>query len=142
MRTRIPTLENTQVRHPRLVMFLGCGYMVNKEGERSVFLVLEYCDKGTLEKFVDASKADDPPSFKTRVSLLSDIAEGMEYLHCVHNSVRGVRARVVRARVVLARVVRARSARISSYHPLENHSNTTILSPSRESLKHYHFITL
>ena len=121
MRTRIPTLENTQVRHPRLVMFLGCGYMVNKEGERSVFLVLEYCDKGTLEKFVDASKADDPPSFETRVSLLLDIAEGMEYLHCVHNSVR---------------VVRARSARISSYHPLENHSNTTILSPSRESLKH------
>ena len=104
--------------------------MVNKEGERSVFLVLEYCDKGTLERFVDASKADDPPSFETRVSLLLDIAEGMEYLHCVHNSVRGVRARVVRAR----------SARISFYHPLENHSNTTISSPSRKSLKHKHVI--
>ena len=36
---------------------------------------------------MDMSRRNDPPSFEQRVSLLLDIAEGMEYLHCVHGSI-------------------------------------------------------
>ena len=66
-------------RHPRLVLFLGCGY---RPSDNAVFLVLEFCEKGTLEEFLysntsKASSSGERSSWSTRLRLLCDCAEGM-----------------------------------------------------------------
>eukprot|EP00940_MAST-03C_sp_MAST-3C-sp2_P000183 g183.t1 len=68
-------------RHPRLVMFLGCG--MRKNGD--VFVVLEYCSRGTLADFLFEGPA--PPAWPLRVSLFADVAEAMTFLHFTHQSI-------------------------------------------------------
>jgi len=58
-----------RVRHPRLVMFLGCGRMQTGE----VFLVLEFCDSKDLTSLLKPGRG--APDWKLRLSLLCDIAE-------------------------------------------------------------------
>eukprot|EP00940_MAST-03C_sp_MAST-3C-sp2_P003367 g3367.t1 len=79
-----------RARHPRLVMFLGCGRCSRTErDDASIFVVLEYCDRGDLTHFLyeghDASTR--VPTWSERVGLLCDVAEGMEYLHLIHGSI-------------------------------------------------------
>lgn len=108
-----------RARHPRLVLFMGCGTLPDKEG---IFLVLEYCDGGNLSDLlyregagVSKLPADTPqkilrrkdrsssvvkrmkrksriPSWRTRLRLLEDIAEGIAYLHlchfCIHRDLK------------------------------------------------------
>ena len=68
-------------RHPRLVMFLGCG----KRESGDVFVVLEYCSKGTLADLLFKSKR--APAWSLRVSLFVDIAEAMTFLHFTRQSI-------------------------------------------------------
>lgn len=89
-----------RARHPRLVMFLGCGYTRNGGGDAddaSIFVVLEYCDRGDLTHFLYKNSADAggdnddddvnngkkkrPPTWIDRIALLVDVAEGMRYGH-------------------------------------------------------------
>ena len=71
-----------RARHPRLVMFLGCGYLDKKK--ESIFLVLEYCDSGDFSSYI---RCNIERSWSERLSLLQDIAEGLEYLHLVLHSI-------------------------------------------------------
>jgi len=76
-----------RARHPRLVMFLGCGY---KHDQDAIFLVLEYCDMGTLQSLLYSPPGEpDPeePSWSTRLQILDDVSEGMSYLHNIHGSI-------------------------------------------------------
>jgi serine/threonine protein kinase len=66
-------------------MFLGCGQFEDD----GLFIVLEYCDSGTLCKYLnrgDSDKIFRPPWFK-RIALLLDVSEGMSYLHLMHNCI-------------------------------------------------------
>ena len=71
-----------RARHPRLVLFLGCG---QRAENNTIFLVLEFCDKGTLEDYLHPSKAlseeNSSPSWENKLQLLADTAEGMAHLH-------------------------------------------------------------
>ena len=52
-----------------------------------IFIVLEYCDSGTLASYLNRNEtAYRPPWFK-RIGLLLDVSEGMAYLHFVHNCI-------------------------------------------------------
>eukprot|EP00939_MAST-03C_sp_MAST-3C-sp1_P003762 g3762.t1 len=87
-----------RARHPRLVMFLGCGYLRDddkgmEDGVKSgVFVVLEFCDRGDLSDYLYKVKRRKPPSWEDRLSLLGDIADGMLHLHdhldCVHRDLK------------------------------------------------------
>eukprot|EP00940_MAST-03C_sp_MAST-3C-sp2_P000262 g262.t1 len=83
-----------RARHPRLVMFLGCGYLGTDKHD-GIFVVLEFCEYGSLTSYVigdpkaHAEKKGLPEerSWSVRMSLLDDVAEGMAYLHLHHKSV-------------------------------------------------------
>ena len=63
-----------RARHSRLVMFLGCG----REPKRNnIFVVMEYMNGGN---FLDALKSRRL-SWKRRLRILCDVAEGMMYVH-------------------------------------------------------------
>ena len=63
-----------RARHSRLVMFLGCG----REPKRNnIFVVMEYMNGGN---FLDALKSRRL-SWKRRLRILVDVAEGMMYVH-------------------------------------------------------------
>eukprot|EP00940_MAST-03C_sp_MAST-3C-sp2_P003556 g3556.t1 len=81
-----------RIRHPRLVMFIGCGRV---DETNKTFVCLEFMDKGDLKSYlwirdptatsVDISnhskEDDDPPEWRERVSLLADVADAMTFLH-------------------------------------------------------------
>merc|ERR1712232_441395 len=91
-----------RVRHPRLVMFLSCGYVTGDGSsgplagrEKSVFLVLEYCEAGTLAQLLYGTPPEQPAdqtestsylSWRVRFQLLMDTAEGMAHLHLLMNT--------------------------------------------------------
>jgi serine/threonine protein kinase len=73
------------LRHPRLVSLLGCcvdvievrgGELVTTEGYG---LVLEYMEKGNLRMMLD--REHDSMSWLQRVTIATDICEGMRFLH-------------------------------------------------------------
>ena len=70
-----------RVRHPRLVMFLGCG-RIQKTG--NIFVVLEMCERGDLTSFIHKGKEK---KWDRTLALLADVSEAMSYLHFFHNSV-------------------------------------------------------
>lgn len=74
-----------RARHPRLVLFLGCGYF--DDDNATIFIVLEHCSGGNLQEFLYAKPKSRPSSWKQRLTLLSDVADGMSYLHCIHGSI-------------------------------------------------------
>lgn len=80
-----------RARHPRLVMFLGCG---KDETDGNIFVVMEYMTHGSLDKLLWTKKrrrassawgGDDstPPTWASRLQILMDVAEGMAYIHFV-----------------------------------------------------------
>jgi len=77
----------TKARHPRLVMFLGCGY----QPDGNLFMVLEFCDRGGLDKFLwhdaESDSSESHPPWAQRLVILGDVVEGMTHLHCVLNSI-------------------------------------------------------
>lgn len=70
-----------RARHPRLVLFLGCGRMDSGD----LFLVLEYCSEGDLHKFLHRISKD--PEWSTRVDLLVDVVQGLMCLHLQHGAI-------------------------------------------------------
>eukprot|EP00939_MAST-03C_sp_MAST-3C-sp1_P005036 g5036.t1 len=81
-----------RARHPRLVMFLGAGRgHVEETDQEVIFIVMEYCDMGTLQSFLYRSPGEDEepdvPTWDLRLSLLNDVSEGMSFLHEIHKSV-------------------------------------------------------
>jgi len=73
-----------RARHPRLVMFFGCG---KKDG--STFIVLEYMDRGSLDKLIEETHKSVATlkstfSWPIRLQLLHDVATGMNFLHNLH----------------------------------------------------------
>eukprot|EP00939_MAST-03C_sp_MAST-3C-sp1_P000673 g673.t1 len=75
-----------RARHPRLVMFIGCGR--NKDTQ-DIFVVLEYMNHGDLSHLLYKKRAKSlpPPSWALRICLLGDVAEGMDFLHLTHRSI-------------------------------------------------------
>ena len=69
-----------RARHPRLVLFLGCGIRAT---DNSIFLVLEFCEEKTLEYLLYGNPKAEPPSWDVRLRLLKDAAEGMMHLHLI-----------------------------------------------------------
>lgn len=103
--------------HKHTRRFLGCG----RHDDGDIFLVLEYCEHGSLDRFlyntsrdeIDSSNNSDDNNneeeeeeedrskrairstnhekknipWNLRIRLLADVADGMAYLHGVHNSV-------------------------------------------------------
>ena len=69
-----------RARHPRLVLFLGCGV---RSSDNSIFLVLEFCEEKTLEILLYGDPTIMPPSWDVRLRLLKDAAEGMMHLHLI-----------------------------------------------------------
>ena len=69
-----------RARHPRLVLFLGCGI---RASDNSIFLVLEFCEEKTLEYLLYGNPKAEPPSWDVRLRLLKDAAEGMMHLHLI-----------------------------------------------------------
>ena len=75
--SEIKFLQRT--RHPRLVMFLGMGHT----DENKLFIVLEYMEGGSLDHLLWMEKFDlkREPSWKQRLQVLVDVADGMTYVH-------------------------------------------------------------
>jgi len=84
-----------KARHPRLVLFLGCGF---EKDNGNLFIVLEFCEKGALNDVLwqrkDSSSQSqlmnpdkDVVSWSTRLQIMCDVAEAMSYLHLIHNSI-------------------------------------------------------
>ena len=73
-----------RARHPRLVLFFGAG----RADDGRVFYVMELMREGTLtQAFMNARENETSLSWCERLGLLSDVAEGMQYLHRVMGSI-------------------------------------------------------
>eukprot|EP00939_MAST-03C_sp_MAST-3C-sp1_P005215 g5215.t1 len=74
-----------RARHPRLVMFFGCG-----KNDQHTFIVLEFMDRGSLEDLIQATHTASSSTLKSsfswpiRLQLLHDVAIGMRFLHNLH----------------------------------------------------------
>lgn len=64
-----------RTRHAKLVRFIGCGRM----DDGGIFLVLEFMNRGDLQSLLCGN--DGSLDWQDRLSLLSDAAEGMRFLH-------------------------------------------------------------
>ena len=77
-----------RARHPRLVMFLGCGRIPS---DQNIFVVMEFMSEGSMDTLLwKGKKKQDKETdltWRTRLQLLQDVAEGMAYLHFVFNAV-------------------------------------------------------
>ena len=67
-----------RARHPRLVMFVGAGYIDNDEN-KGIFVVMEYMNYGSLTSFLH----NNSRRLEEKIPLLKDVAEGMAFLHSV-----------------------------------------------------------
>merc|ERR1712054_329602 len=69
-----------RARHPRLVMFMGCG----RAPSGNIFIALEFMDCGDLlHKFIETRESGTPLSWRMRLELLQDVCGGMNYIHTV-----------------------------------------------------------
>ena len=64
----------SKLKHIYIVNFIGYVLEPNKFG-----ICLEYCENGTLKKFLEQNKGK--MSFDYKIKLLIEISKGMEYLH-------------------------------------------------------------
>lgn len=73
-----------RARHPRLVLFFGAG----RASDGRLFYVMELMKEGTLtEAFLKSKECESSLSWCERLSLLTDVASGMQYLHCIMGSI-------------------------------------------------------
>jgi serine/threonine protein kinase len=98
-----------RARHPRLVLFFGAGRADTGE----VFYVMELMREGTLtQAFLKARENDSSLSWCERLGLLTDVAEGMQYLHLcmgsIHRDLKG-------QNVLLCRGERRRRAKVADF---------------------------
>ena len=63
------------IRHRNIVLFFGAGRL---EQARCPFLVLEYMERGSLDKLLHGP---DELAWDVRVGIASDVARGMQFLH-------------------------------------------------------------
>ena len=66
----------SKLKHQSIIGFLGFIVEKNKFG-----IVLEYCDNGSLESYLDNELNKNILSFETKLKILIGISKGMEYLH-------------------------------------------------------------
>jgi len=69
-----------RVRHPRLVMFVGCG---RRPDDGNIFLVLEYCEYGSMTRLLLKHPSSDDLPWSLRLGLLRDVSDAMVHLHSV-----------------------------------------------------------
>jgi serine/threonine protein kinase len=62
----------SNLRHPNILKFYGACLLQPRIG-----YVMEYCEKGSLDQLL----ANEKLSMSTKLSILRDIARGMEFLH-------------------------------------------------------------
>lgn len=68
-----------RTRHPRLVMFLGCGTL----NDGTVFMVCEFMEGGAMDGYL----WDKPPvPWTHKLQVLLDVADGICYLHLLHKA--------------------------------------------------------
>lgn len=73
-----------RTRHERLCMFLGVGMMGLSGKDREFFLVTEWMNGGNLSEFYWNKPM---VAWTQRLQILSDVLEGLAYLHLLHKSV-------------------------------------------------------
>jgi tRNA A-37 threonylcarbamoyl transferase component Bud32 len=64
----------SKLKNTNIVNFIG--FIVEKS---NIGIVLEYCEFGTLQKFIEGNK--DKLKWRLKLKLLLDISKGMEYIH-------------------------------------------------------------
>jgi len=64
-----------RVRHPRIVNLVGIVM-----DQRPFRIVMEYCEGGTVFELVH-NREDVDPTWTQRVKMITDVSEGMQYLH-------------------------------------------------------------
>ncbi|EFC44612.1 predicted protein, partial [Naegleria gruberi] len=65
-----------KLRHPNIVLFFGVSLTPQKQ-----YLIVEYLEKGSLEKHISLMKRNHQFEFVDKLKLLIDITCGMAYLH-------------------------------------------------------------
>ncbi|EFC41826.1 predicted protein [Naegleria gruberi] len=69
----------SKLRHPNVLMFYGISVTPQKH-----YLIIEYLEKGSLENLIIESRKHSLLNLEMKLSILIDIACGMEYLHSSH----------------------------------------------------------
>merc|ERR1711871_747965 len=67
----------SRLRHRRVVLFHGAGQLTTGQ----LFLVTEFMHGGDLRSTLDRNKHENNLTWRNRVSIAKDIAEGMAFLH-------------------------------------------------------------
>ncbi|CUA70577.1 LIM domain kinase 1 [Rhizoctonia solani] len=77
-----------EARHPNVVLFLGLSRAPPPDNR--IFIVSEFIDNGNLRQLVHDTR--QPLEWPLRLSILTDIARAMAYLHarrCIHRDLKG-----------------------------------------------------
>ncbi|KDN46754.1 hypothetical protein RSAG8_04134, partial [Rhizoctonia solani AG-8 WAC10335] len=77
-----------EARHPNVVLFLGLSRAPPPDDR--IFIVSEFIDNGNLRQLVHDTR--QPLEWPLRLSVLTDIARAMAYLHarrCIHRDLKG-----------------------------------------------------
>lgn len=115
-----------RARHRQIVMFLGCGRM----DDGNLFLVLEFCDAGALSNWFYSDQPRHP--WRRRLGLLSDAAQGVAYLHTVHDALhRDLKGENILLLTVDGRI-RAKLADFGTTRIRQRARNYTCAVPSTE----------
>ncbi|CAE6474219.1 unnamed protein product [Rhizoctonia solani] len=77
-----------EARHPNVVLFLGLSRAPPPDNR--IFIVSEFIDNGNLRQLIHDTR--QPLEWPLRLSVLTDIARAMAYLHarrCIHRDLKG-----------------------------------------------------
>lgn len=77
-----------EARHPNVVLFLGLSRA--PEPDNRIFIVSEFIDNGNLRVLIHNTR--EPLPWPLRLSILTDIARALAYLHarrCIHRDLKG-----------------------------------------------------
>ncbi|CAE6360921.1 unnamed protein product [Rhizoctonia solani] len=77
-----------EARHPNVVLFLGLSRAPPPDNR--IFIVSEFIDNGNLRQLIHDTR--QPLEWPLRLSILTDIARAMAYLHarrCIHRDLKG-----------------------------------------------------
>ncbi|KAJ1300576.1 hypothetical protein OPQ81_002230 [Rhizoctonia solani] len=77
-----------EARHPNVVLFLGLSRAPHPDNR--IFIVSEFIDNGNLRQLIHDTR--HPLEWPLRLSILTDIARAMAYLHarrCIHRDLKG-----------------------------------------------------
>ncbi|KAB5591769.1 TKL/LISK/LISK-DD1 kinase [Ceratobasidium theobromae] len=77
-----------EARHPNVVLFLGLSRAPSPDNR--IFIVSEFIDNGNLRQLIHDTR--QPLEWPLRMSILTDIARAIAYLHarrCIHRDLKG-----------------------------------------------------